>query len=415
MIAGNRTPRVTLVGTFSRGDAGKLAVLSSTVKQFCELSGRPVFFEVCTDNPSYIRSELGSSLDVTPVNCSPLTGCMGYFGIPTFLSLKKSDLVVVLGEKFSKSPWYKPFDGRLVSLLLVTLFAKSCGKPVVLIETEADDCLNGLGKALIRKITELAELVVCSDEASRDNLHNLFLDKPVFCTASSAFASNNAGHDDGWRLLGKLGVTGDQAKPLLIIEIPGEEPGFNQQLAEAVLGLKQSRNIETVLVNFRESSYQQVRQFADTVSSCYAQSSDKSWRPAYLSSRDHLPEQLIAALGCADLVVGSSPEALVFGALSKTPVSVFSTSKQVESILAALGTRELSIDTQGMEVAALEDRLIEILDSAQLASKRQNNETALLVERSFEAVELVVERFFSPAGQTSGQERVQPAALVKNA
>ncbi len=402
MIEGNRTPRVTLLGNFSRGEAGKLSVLVSTIKQLTKISRRSILFEVSSDSPSFIRSYLGKDLDVIPFNSSLLTASLGYFGIPSLLSIKRSDLVIVVDESLRKKSWLNPFGNNLLGLFLISSYVKFRGKPLIFLNTEAGQFTPGIAKLLLKKLLESTDLIVCRDQVSRDNLHSLMLSKPVFCTANLAASKSEKTGRVGAEVLSALGIR--QANQVLIaLEAPNSNSSAALELiTEAVVSLKLNRDFDTVLFSFQEKSYQIARNLSDRISNLYHEKSGRSWRPAIVSSRDHFPEQLRSVLVNFDLFAVTSTEALTFAMSAKRPVVTMPISDHFKDVAQVNDQQGLFLNLPIEDAAFLEKKIIEVLSNSELLSSHQVQERSHLIDKSHDAVELIVAKFFSSSGRELG-------------
>ncbi len=403
MIEGNRTPRVTLLGNFSQGEAGKLSVLVSMIKQLTKVSRRSILFEVSSGSPSFIRSYLGKDLDIIPFNASSLTASFGYFGIPSLLSIKRSDLVVVVDESLRKKSWLNPFSNNLLGLFLVSKYAKLKGKPLVFLNTEAGEFTSGISRLVLKKLLEATDLIVCRDQVSRDNLHGLLLSKPVFCTANLAVSKSEETGRVGVKALSALGVERQANQFLLALEAPNSNSSAELDLiSEAVAGLKLNRNLDTVLFSFQEGSYQIARNLSDRIATIYHEISGKSWRPAIVSSRDHLPEQLRSVLMSFDLFAVTSTQALTFAMGAKLPVVTMPVADHFRDLAQINDQQGLFLNLPVLDAAFLEEKIIEVLSSGELLSSNQVHQRAKIIDKSHDAVELIVKKFFSLPGRVPG-------------
>ncbi|GFP32415.1 hypothetical protein HKBW3S42_00720 [Candidatus Hakubella thermalkaliphila] len=85
--------RITLLGSVSGRNAGDVALIASIMSEIRNLHPE-VTFEIPTINPAFIKKHY-SHLVARPVSMLPWHLSVKMLGLPTFLSVRRADMVLV--------------------------------------------------------------------------------------------------------------------------------------------------------------------------------------------------------------------------------------------------------------------------------------------------------------------------------
>lgn len=117
---------VTLLGSSSGRNAGDAALLSGIMDSIDEACGRRLLYEIPSPNPDFIRGSYANR--VRPISMQPWNGSVGMLGVPTYRSIRRTDLTLVFDAILFDRWLYNPLFNYLLPLHVLLPRAHRRGK-----------------------------------------------------------------------------------------------------------------------------------------------------------------------------------------------------------------------------------------------------------------------------------------------
>lgn len=170
---------ITVLGNNSGRNAGDNAILGNLLDDF-SLSRRDIRFRIPTLNPSFIRKHFGHH-PVEPMGLMPWNLALKNFGLPLYLAMTSTDMVLITDNILFDRKFYNPLVNYLLS---ISLFAPACRKrgiPIVFYNASIGPIDHAVGRSALQKVMDASRLVIARDENTRDLITRLQLRHPDVC------------------------------------------------------------------------------------------------------------------------------------------------------------------------------------------------------------------------------------------
>ncbi|MFH1584360.1 MAG: polysaccharide pyruvyl transferase family protein [Actinomycetota bacterium] len=180
-----KTKSITLLGSSSGRNAGDAALLNSIMSDLKELDP-DLRFEIPTINPSFITKSF-SKYDAKPISMLPWHFSIKMLGFPTFLSVARTDMIIIFDAILFDRALYNPLFNFLSTLYFLIPFAKRKGKKIVYYNVGVGPITTTIGKKMLKKISEMTDLITVRDSQSIQILKSLKIpESKIFLTADAA-------------------------------------------------------------------------------------------------------------------------------------------------------------------------------------------------------------------------------------
>jgi len=312
-----------------------------------------------------------------------------FFGL--FQALREADLILVGGGGLFQDlyNWYfPPFFGAVV------LVAKLLRKPTILYGVGIGPLSTWLGRSMTWMAARLADLIVVRDESSAIELWRLGIRKDVSVTADLAFSLRAAQPERGRALLSAAGMV-ELRHPLVGVVVQGLLPWGDHQkrsLAAALDHVVEDWGGQIVFIPFGQ--YRSGAHVGgeglnvDSVSTLHVRSLMRHKAETTLLLGEHLPSDLMAAIGHFDLILSMRYHGLVMATAMGVPciALTYAAETKLRSFMAQIATPRDVLDVETLTQDALESRLDDALAHRRSAARR---EVSALVTRSHRSAQLL--------------------------
>jgi polysaccharide pyruvyl transferase WcaK-like protein len=177
---------VTLIGSSSGRNAGDAAILAGMMDSLDAHAERRLLFEIPSYRPKYVWSSYSNK--VRPVSMLPWAGSAGMFGIPTLLSIMRSDATLIFDNMLFDRALYNPLFNFMSTMRLFLPLAKKRGKLLGCYNIGAGPVHTERGKKILAEIMALMDLITVRDQDSYDLLRNIGVKSPILIGADAALS-----------------------------------------------------------------------------------------------------------------------------------------------------------------------------------------------------------------------------------
>ena len=209
-------PVITLLGSNSGNNLGDAAILSSILEHLTRELPTSEFI-VPTTKPSFINTHYSKRYNVKAISMMPWTASIRFVGVPTFVSLWKSDVALICdGILFGKKLW-NPFFNWLIALIFVVPYARLVNCKVVCYCTGIGPFKSKISQVMARWVLNGCDLVIMRENDSKKLTEDLGCIHPVEVTGDAAFINPVSDESRGKDVSKELGL--DFSKPTLGINV----------------------------------------------------------------------------------------------------------------------------------------------------------------------------------------------------
>lgn len=415
MIDNYRVPKITLLGSNSGRNAGDAMILGAIMKALCESAGRAVQFEVPTTHPRFVEKEYGEHFDVKPINVMPWTGSIRLLGIPTFRSIKRTDVTMITdGIIFDINLW-NPLFNYLITLIFLIPWAKLCGKKVVCYNVGIGPLNSFFGRMFARWVGNLSDLVMVRDEDSAALFRKIGIKKTIFLTADSVFQGWAADDSKVEKIISKdpvvykafsedrvlgVNITKYIDRWLTKDKKVDSSQSFLETFATALARLKLEQNIEPVFVLTQVMDFEMGEKLANLATEKLKELEQgkalksPSWSPLIVSNKDHSAHVILGLLKRCRLFTGMRLHSLIIACRAGAPVVGLVYAPKVRSFLSQLETPEYSLELNEITEDILFDKLLSAWQESPSLKERQQEIQSELADSAKEAADMVRDSFF---------------------
>ena len=403
-----RLPTFTLLGSNSGRNAGDAAILGAIMRSLCETANQQLYFEVPTTHPKFVKTEYGSQFNVKPINVMPWTGSLRLLGLPTFRSIKRTDVTMITdGIIFDINLW-NPLFNYLITLIFLVPWAKFWGKKVVCYNVGIGPLESFWGRTFARWVGNRCDLIMVRDEDSRDLFRKIGVKKTIFLTADSVFQGWSAPSERIDEIISSTSVVEDAFLEDRVLGVNitkyidrwlkknqkvSSSEGFVDIFARSLARLKVERNVESVLVLTQVMDYDCGVNLANRVSESYKSLCGREWRPLVVSNREYNNHEIMGVCSRCRLFIGMRLHSLIIACRSGTPVVGLVYAPKVRSFLKQLNSSSFSLELNEVTEASLFDTLLEAWESSDQLKATQQEVQVKLSKGASEASAMVLEDF----------------------
>lgn len=167
---------VTVLGSYSGRNAGDAAILGNLIHDIS--SERPdVRFLIPTLSPKFINESFGD-YNVKAMGLMPWNLAIKILGLPTLLSMIKTDMVLITDNALFDRKYYNPLVNFLFTISLIAPLCKKRGIPIVFYNASVGPIFTKAGKRALQKVLDASPLVILRDPESEELLQSLNLTYP---------------------------------------------------------------------------------------------------------------------------------------------------------------------------------------------------------------------------------------------
>ena len=167
---------VTVLGSYSGRNAGDAAILGNLIHDIS--SERPdVRFLIPTLSPKFINECFGD-YNVKAMGLMPWNLAIKILGLPTLLSMIKTDMVLITDNALFDRKYYNPLVNFLFTIGLIAPLCKKRGIPIVFYNANVGPIFTKAGNRALQKVLDTSPLVILRDPESEELLQSLNLTYP---------------------------------------------------------------------------------------------------------------------------------------------------------------------------------------------------------------------------------------------
>jgi len=347
---------ITILGSFSGRNAGDAAILASTISDIKDLAPE-TRFEVPTLNPFFISKNYPSSY-VRPVSILPWNLSLKLLGLPTLMSIRRTDLSLITDAILYDVGLYNPLNNHLFGLASIVAYARRLGKRIFGLNCGVGPVYTKMGKRLVKYICDNNELIIVRDEYSRCLLQNVGVSKPsIIVGADSALLNKPAETSRINEILSENGI--DKSRGLIGFNITkyldtwiakGEEridkQFFQTTIAKVVDRLVEDLGVDVVFVVTQPMD-------AGIVKETFEKIKNREHVKAIGSRGNYMNHELMGVLSKMDLFIGMRYHSLILSSAMNVPIVGIAYTPKVKSLLGQIGQSERVIDFQDFDVEKL--------------------------------------------------------------
>lgn len=168
--------KVTLIGSFSGRNAGDAAILGNLLDDFAE-TRRDIEFLVPTLIPSFVRKQFGHH-NVRAMGMMPWHGSLKAFGLANYISMTRTDMVLITDNAFFDRKLYNPLVNTLWSVALFSPICKKKNIPIVFHNASVGPIETEAGKKALQKVVDATKLITLRDKQTQELFEQLQIDSP---------------------------------------------------------------------------------------------------------------------------------------------------------------------------------------------------------------------------------------------
>lgn len=357
------TKTLTVLGSF-HGNAGDHAILASTISEFKKIDPS-ISFTVLSGRPWLLKGIDARIISVRPSNFS-----LNMLGIPSFLSIYNSDMVILTASMLFDRKLYNPVFNYLISLSLLVPFAKRLGKPVVGYNIGIGPLYTRVGKSLTRRILNQTDLLILREENSMKLLEDLGVTKPkVLLGADPSVCNDPVKQKVSRKILRNEGLKGGDYIGVNItsyidswIRPRGKrmsKESFIEIMKEACNKIveKYDKKIVLIVTNYI---------YDQKITQKLANKMKNKDRIFIISNKDYSHREIMGILGEMELVLGMRLHSIILAAAMFTPVIAIIYSPKVRDFMRRINLEDKAIEFDDFTPDTLVSKVHETLVSREI-------------------------------------------------
>ncbi|HMO50790.1 MAG TPA: polysaccharide pyruvyl transferase family protein [Kiritimatiellia bacterium] len=165
---------ITVLGNNSGRNAGDNAILGNLLDDFA-LKRSDIRFKVPTLSPPFIRRHFGHH-NVKPVGLLPWNLAAKNFGLPLYLAMTRTELVLITDNILFDRKFHNPFVNNLNMISRIAPICKKKNIPVVFYNCSIGPVERDHGIRALRRVLDASPLVITRDVSTGNLLKRLYAD-----------------------------------------------------------------------------------------------------------------------------------------------------------------------------------------------------------------------------------------------
>jgi polysaccharide pyruvyl transferase WcaK-like protein len=373
----------TILGSYSGRNAGDAAIMASIMKSLSNEFGPETVFEIPTTNPAFVITEYAQRFRVKPISILPWTGSIRLLGLPTLLSMMRTDITLITNGIIFDINLFNPLFNFLICLYFIVPLAHRKGKKIACYDVGVGPLRKKLGRMMARKVVNLCECVMVRDPDSQVLLREIGVTKDITITADAVFDGWAAPPERAMQIADSLGFAEDLAQGRVLgwnvtryvdkwlsqdqkVHSPDS---FLSTMAEVIVKLRNERGIKTVLTITQHMDMGYGIRLQERVAELAKGA--PGFTPPIVSNKDLNNHDIMSISSMFRMFVGMRLHSLIISAQGGTPVAGLVYAPKVNSLLKQLGTPQLSFQIKDISSAALSGALLEAWDNSHEIKERQ--------------------------------------------
>lgn len=175
----------TLLGSSSGRNAGDAALMSAIMDMVDEACGEPLRWEIPTIAPAFVRNNYRNQ--VRPVGMLPWNLAFKFFGVPTYQSMRRTDMSLIFDAILFDRSLYNPLFNFLSTLYAFLPSIRRQGKLLGCFDVGAGPIDTPAGARMLKTVAEQMDFIAVRDQGSLDVFRDVGLQHPrIMLTADAA-------------------------------------------------------------------------------------------------------------------------------------------------------------------------------------------------------------------------------------
>ncbi len=347
--------RVTVLGNFSGRNAGDNAILGNLLDDIAAVYP-DLEFLVPTLNAGYVRRAF-SRHRVRALGLMPWNASLKIFGLPTFYSMLKTDVVLITDNILFDRRYFNPAFNYLSTIALLAPMCRKRGIPVLLYNASLGPIRTPRGAAALQRILDACPIGILRDEGSRALLERLGLDCPPLVMGADCALNTVAPPAPRLdELMAGLGLAGSR-RPLLGFNVntyvdtwQKQSGGIGRERFTQLVG----RVLDRVTTEVDADVVAFVTQVMDRgiIEQVIGQM-EQQGRVRIAANPDLSYEELAGVMSRLELLMGMRTHSLILSCAVNTPVVNLNAYPKSEAFLATVGMRDWTIQFDGLSEESL--------------------------------------------------------------
>lgn len=385
--------RITLLGNNSGRNLGDAAIMSAILDLLSKKIPEVEVF-VPSIKPDFITQNYGAKYNVKAVDVRPQKLSMRLLGLPTFLSILKSDVALICDGIIFGRKLFSPHN-FLITLIFIVPFAKLVGCKVVCFSCGIGPFPSALSRFFAKWVIQLSDLIIMRENDSYDLAKKIGVTKAIKINGDAAFVNP---------------ISSDPA----VLKIAKEN---NIDLTKPILGLNITPYIDSWLEKSErvESHSQFLSNYANAVNifldkltdrpqcvifSCSPMDEEFSKKLAekvsgvVVDNSRYLSHDIQAMMSRANLLVGMRFHSLVLASASGAPIVGLVYAPKVKGYMRQLNCERFCIELKDISDSRFSDILHDAWENkVELKAKQQAivSQLKLSAENAFDQLALMLQ------------------------
>jgi len=180
-----RINSVTILGSSSGRNAGDAALLSGIMDSVDAACDKRLVYEIPTYSPNFIHRSYRNR--VRGVSMLPWDGTVGMFGMPTYNSVKRTDLTIIYDNMLFDRKLFNPLTNYMPAARFFLPIAKKKGSLTGLFNAGTGPVTTAAGCKMLKEIGDMVDFLTLRDKEGLDLLRDIGVTNPnVIITADAA-------------------------------------------------------------------------------------------------------------------------------------------------------------------------------------------------------------------------------------
>jgi len=339
--------RLCVLGSNSGRNAGDAAILSSIIRNIGRL--RPdTIFEVPVPNPANLYRRFDRAR-VRAVNMMPWSLSLRLLGLPTLLSIRRCDTVLITDGIIFDVKLFNPLFNFLILLIFLVPWARLCGKRVVCFLVGIGPLHSRIGRRMARFVCNRCDAIMVRETDSQALLEEIGIDPArIEVYADAAFLDEPAEPNRVATIFDENGL--NDGKPVIGLNVNAyfdrwirDERG--REIDRDVFVEALAHGIDKTLAQLDCRIAMVLTQVMDVpFAHRVLERVNRRNAVAVLGNDRYSPEELMGAMGRMHLFVGMRVHSLILAAAMDTPCVGLAYAPKVRHFMRLVGTPEHTIE-----------------------------------------------------------------------
>ncbi|MDW7725822.1 MAG: polysaccharide pyruvyl transferase family protein [Candidatus Methanoperedens sp.] len=351
----NSKKSITVIGNYSGRNAGDAAILSGIFSDISRLVP-DVVFEVPTINTKFI-SETYKNYQVKPIGLMPWNLSIKMLGIPTLLSMYRTDLTIITDAILFDRKLYNPIFNYLSTLSLLIPLAKKKGKKVILYNVSLGPVDTDKGKKMLTSILNHSDQIILRDVDSLNLLKSLEIIHPqVHLSADSALNNLPASKERVTEIIKNEGIStgngliGFNINSYIDVFIAGDKKSLSREKFTGIIAEVYDRLIDELGVEivFIITQHMDVKIAEEAIAKIKNKKDVK-----LISNKKYTHNEIMGIMGELDLLIGMRTHSLILTSAMCVPVVGIIPYPKSRSYMREIGQEDKTIEFTNFNVENL--------------------------------------------------------------